>query len=153
MSFYLKEHLGRLKYNPNTPGKLERDHAGHLIADVFGGSPELDNLVSPAKDVNLKQYREIEREWEKALKKVPPDEITDLKIEVIYDGNNVRPNAFNIKYKKNGRVIKVPTIYNQGVKMFEDEFSELQADMVDICNEYSKGLADKKYLFMPLMKV
>ena len=45
----LKEHLGRLKYNPNIPGKLERDHAGHLIADVFGVSPELDNLVSQAK--------------------------------------------------------------------------------------------------------
>ena len=37
--------------------------------------------------------------------------------------------------------------------MFEEEFTALQADMVDICNEYSKGLADKKYLFMPLMKV
>ena len=89
-----------------------RDHAGHLIADVFCVSPELDNLVPQAKNVNLKQYREIEREWEKALKKVPPDNITDLKIEIIYDGNNVRPNALNIKYKKNGRVIKVPTIYN-----------------------------------------
>ena len=89
-----------------------RDPAGHLIADVFCVSPELDNLVPQAKNVNLKQYREIEREWEKALKKVPPDNITDLKIEIIYDGNNVRPNAFNIKYKKNGRVIKVSTIYN-----------------------------------------
>ena len=89
-----------------------RDHAGHLIADVFCVSPELDNLVPQAKNVNLTQYREIEREWEKALKKVPPDNITDLKIEIIYDGNNVRPNTFNIKYKKNGRVIKVPTIYN-----------------------------------------
>ena len=89
-----------------------RDHAGQLIADVFCVSPELDNLVPQAKNVNLKQYREIEREWEKALKKVPPDNITDLKIEIIYDGNNVRPNAFKIKYKKNGRVIKVPTIYN-----------------------------------------
>ena len=89
-----------------------RDHAGHLIADVFCVSPELDNLVPQAKNVNLKQYREIEREWKKALKKVPPDNITDLKIEIIYDGNNVRPNAFKIKYKKNGRVIKVPTIYN-----------------------------------------
>ena len=89
-----------------------RDHAGHLIADVFCVSPELDNLVPQAKNVNLKQYREIEREWEKALKKVPPDNITDLKIEIIYDGNNVRPNTFNIKYKKNGCVIKVPTIYN-----------------------------------------
>ena len=93
-------------------GFCRKRPAGHLIADVFCVSPELDDLVSQAKNVNLKQYRKIEREWEKALKKVPPDNITDLKIEIIYDGNNVRPNTFNIKYKKNGRVIKVPTIYN-----------------------------------------
>lgn len=108
----LKEHLGRLKHNPNTPGKLEGDHAGHLVADVFGGSPELDNLVSQAKDVNFKQYRDIERAWEKALKKIPPDEITDLKIEIIYDGKNTRPTAFKIKYKINGKLIKVPVIPN-----------------------------------------
>lgn len=108
----LKEHLGRLKHNPNTPGKLEGDHAGHLVADVFGGSPELDNLVLQAKDVNFKQYRDIERAWEKALKKIPPDEITDLKIEIIYDGKNTRPTAFKIKYKINGKLIKVPVIPN-----------------------------------------
>ncbi len=32
-------------------------------------------------------------------------------------------------------------------KTFEDEFSALQADMVDICNEYSKGLADKIFIY------
>ena len=109
---HLKKHLERLKHNPNTPGKLGGDHAGHLIADVFGGSPELDNLVSQAKDVNLKQYREIEREWEKALKKVPPDEITDLKIEILYDGNGARPTAFKIEYCINGDLVDVPPIYN-----------------------------------------
>ena len=31
--------------------------------------------------------------------------------------------------------------------MFEDEFSELQADMVDICNEYSQGFADKIFIY------
>ena len=31
--------------------------------------------------------------------------------------------------------------------MFEDEFSALQADMVDICNEYSKGGADKIFIY------
>ena len=31
--------------------------------------------------------------------------------------------------------------------MFEDEFSALQADMVDICNEYSQGLADKIFIY------
>ena len=108
----LKQHIGRLKHNPNTPGKLDGDHAGHLIADVFGGSPELDNLVSQAKNVNLKQYRDIEREWEKALRKVPPDEITDLKIEIIYNGNNARPTAFKIEYCINGKPFTPDTIPN-----------------------------------------
>ena len=35
----------------------------------------------------------------------------------------------------------------KGEKMFEDEFSALQADMVDICNEYSKGMADKIFIY------
>ncbi len=42
----------------------------------------------------------------------PPDEITDLKIEIIYDGKNTRPTAFKIKYKINGKLIKVPAIPN-----------------------------------------
>ena len=109
---YLKQHIGRLKHNPNTPGKREGDQAGHLIADVFGGSPELNNLVSQAKNVNQKLYRDIERKWQQALNKIPPDEITDLKIEIIYDGNNVRPAAFSIEYCLNGKLIRVPPIYN-----------------------------------------
>ena len=31
--------------------------------------------------------------------------------------------------------------------MFEEEMTELQSDMVDICNEYSKGLADKIFIY------
>lgn len=31
--------------------------------------------------------------------------------------------------------------------MFEDEITELQADMVDICNEYSCGVADKIFIY------
>ena len=31
--------------------------------------------------------------------------------------------------------------------MFEDEFSALQADMVDICNDYSCGVADKIFIY------
>ena len=30
--------------------------------------------------------------------------------------------------------------------MFEEEITELQADMVDICNEYSCGVADKIFI-------
>ena len=32
--------------------------------------------------------------------------------------------------------------------MFEDEIAELQIDMVDICNEYSCGVADKIYIYV-----
>ena len=35
----------RLTHNANTPDKVKgQDHAGHLIGDRFGGSPNLDNL-------------------------------------------------------------------------------------------------------------
>ena len=70
------------------------------------------DLVSQAKDVNFKQYRDIERAWEKALKKIPPDEITDLKIEIIYDGNSVRPKEFRIKYCINGKPYEPDAIPN-----------------------------------------
>ena len=33
-------------------------------------------------------------------------------------------------------------------KKVEDEITELQADMVDICNEYSKGFANKIYIYV-----
>jgi hypothetical protein len=59
---------GRLPHNPNTPGKLDGDHAGHLAGDLFGGSPKSDNLVSQLSDVNLSQYRKIENIWAKAIR-------------------------------------------------------------------------------------
>jgi len=71
----LKLHEGRLHHNSNTPDKEIGDHAGHIFGDLFGGSPELDNLVSQAKDVNLKEYRRIERDWADALKSNPPKKV------------------------------------------------------------------------------
>ena len=48
----LKTHNGRLNHKSNTPGKLSGDDAGHLFADQFGGSPDLDNLISQRSDLN-----------------------------------------------------------------------------------------------------
>ncbi len=77
----------RLNHNPNTPGKLAGNHAGHLAGDRFGGSPELDNLVSQLQNVNLSQYKKIENQWVNAIsegKKVT------VNVDIIYDGNNMR---------------------------------------------------------------
>lgn len=63
----------RLPHSRNTPGKIKgQDHAGHLAADRFGGSPKIDNLVSQLSDVNFRQYRKIENEWAVALIEIPP---------------------------------------------------------------------------------
>ena len=66
-----KTHDGRLNHNSNTAGKLPGDDAGHLFADQFGGSPDLDNLVSQRSDLNravknTDNYRSMEREWSNA---------------------------------------------------------------------------------------
>jgi hypothetical protein len=92
----------RLDHDPNTPGKLEGDHAGHLFADRFGGSPEIDNLVSQLSGVNLSSYKTIENKWAKALKKTPPETVT-VNIEIIYENDSLRPSKFNIEYTINGK--------------------------------------------------
>ena len=44
--------------------------------------------------------------------------------------------------------MKFLDLFKKKDALFEDEFSELQADMVDICNEYSCGVADKIFIYV-----
>jgi hypothetical protein len=94
-----KLHDGRLPHNSNTPDKLPDDHAGHLIADRFGGSPELNNLLSQAKNVNWKDYGALERKWQKAL---DAGKEVSVKIKVNYQGNSFRPTSFKVDYSIDG---------------------------------------------------
>ena len=97
----LKNHEGRLRHDGNTPDKEVGDHAGHIFGDLFGGSPELDNLISQAKDVNLKRYRRIERDWSDALKSTPPKKV-EVDIKINYEGASRRPIGFEVNYKIDG---------------------------------------------------
>ena len=92
----LKTHEGRLPHDPNTPGKLPGDHAGHLAADMFGGSPNLDNLVSQLSDVNLSKYRKLENVWAGALKADPPVRVT-VDVRITTDPLTGRPRSFKIE--------------------------------------------------------
>lgn len=89
----------RLEHDSNTPGKLEDDQAGHLIADRFGGSPNLDNLVSMSSRVNLSVYKEIENKCAKSLR---DGDYTRLRIDIRYNGNEVRPASFLVTYEASG---------------------------------------------------
>ena len=91
---------GRLRHNPNTPGKLKGDHAGHLAGDRFGGSPDLDNLVSQTSNVNLSQYKKIEEQWATAIKE---GKNVKVDVEVKYDGDSLRPSKFDVKYVIDGK--------------------------------------------------
>ena len=95
----LKTHEGRYKHNPNTYGKELGDHAGHLFGDRFGGSPELDNLVSQAENVNRSEYRQIEEQWAKALKN---GQKVSVNIDIHYDQGSARPSSFDVTYTIDG---------------------------------------------------
>ena len=97
----LKLHKLRLRHNSKTLDKEIGDHAGHIFGDLFGGSPELDNVISQAKDVNLKEYRRIERDWEAALKSKPPKKV-EVDIKINYEGDSMRPTSFEVNYKIDG---------------------------------------------------
>ncbi|HDR6297883.1 TPA: DNA/RNA non-specific endonuclease [Bacillus thuringiensis] len=107
----LTEREKRLSHSKNTLGKVKgQDHAGHLAGDRFGGSPKIDNLVSQLSDVNMKEYKKIENEWAAALNAKPPKEVT-VDVEIVYAGNDMRPEKFIVNYLIDGKpgfkVIKI----------------------------------------------
>ena len=78
-------------YDDRLPG----DHGGHLIAQIFGGSGELDNLVAMDKIVNTSKYRKLEREWAEGLQ---AGKTVNVKITLDYAEANKRPTGFNVEY-------------------------------------------------------
>ena len=67
--------------------RLPGDHGGHLIARIFGGSGELDNLVAMDKIVNTVKYRKLERIWYTSLNE---SRKVEVKIDIIYEEVNKR---------------------------------------------------------------
>ena len=76
--------------------RLPGDEGGHLIANIFGGSGELDNLVAMEKIVNRSDYRIMENQWKNALQEGKEVKVT---IDIVYDGVNKRPTGFDVIYK------------------------------------------------------
>lgn len=103
------ERTERLVHDSKTPGKLKGDHAGHIIGDRFGGSPEVDNLVSQLEKVNLSDYKKLENDWAAALSR---RERVEINIEIKYSGTTSRPSEFIVKYKIDGDLYPLISIPN-----------------------------------------
>ncbi|SDN22122.1 DNA/RNA non-specific endonuclease [Psychrobacillus sp. OK028] len=100
----LTERDSRLPHKSNTPGKETGDHAGHLAGDRFGGSPDLDNLVSQSSNVNLSKYKKLENQWAAAIKE---GKKVSVNVKVNYEETGLRPTSFEIKYNIDDVIKKV----------------------------------------------
>lgn len=96
----LKTHEGRLNHKTNTIGKEIGDQAGHVFGDRFGGSPELDNLISQAQKVNQSKFKILENKWAKSLKE---GKTVSVDIDIHYDTTGTgRPISFDVYYTIDG---------------------------------------------------
>ena len=82
------------------------DDGGHLIARVFGGSKDIDNLVPQSKYINRSfkengEWYNMEKEWREAIES--EDQVKNIKIEVQYRGDSQRPTEFQVEYEINNR--------------------------------------------------
>ncbi|SDD78053.1 DNA/RNA non-specific endonuclease [Auraticoccus monumenti] len=107
----LQLHRGNRASHTNDPmGKRPGDHAGHLIADLFGGSQRHDNIVAQLSSQNLGRYKSMENRWARLLDQTPPAKI-DVDIKVLY-GPGDRPIGISVTEVVNGRRLKHPMFTN-----------------------------------------
>ncbi|WP_018665063.1 DNA/RNA non-specific endonuclease [Heyndrickxia acidiproducens] len=84
--------------------RLVNDDGGHLIASIFEGSGEVDNLVPMDAKLNRSEYKTLENTWKAALKE---GKSVKIKIKPIYRGSSNRPSNFEIKYWINDELEKI----------------------------------------------
>ena len=83
-------------------GRKGIDDGGHLIAHQFKGAGEQINYVPMlGKELNRGQWKKMEGEWQKALKKTPPEDV-NVDINVLYRAGSKRPLGFVVNYTING---------------------------------------------------
>ncbi|MGY0691944.1 DNA/RNA non-specific endonuclease [Virgibacillus sp. FSP13] len=86
----------RNSYAQRTVGREDRlpnDDGGHIIASIFKGSGDIDNLVPMNSKLNRSEYKTLENTWKKALEK---DKEVNIKVKPKYGGQSIRPSEFKI---------------------------------------------------------
>lgn len=75
------------------------DDGGHLIARIFGGSENLDNIVAMDRSVNRGEYKKIENQLASALQ---DGKAASMDVKLKYDGESQRPSKIIIKTSIDG---------------------------------------------------
>ncbi|MEI0478539.1 DNA/RNA non-specific endonuclease [Brachyspira pulli] len=97
---------GAIERNPAKYADRNYD-GGHIIARIFGGSPDIDNIVPMPKSVNRAggKWRKMEEEIAQLLKS--GNRVTDFKVKINYRGADQMPYSFHVRYKVNGEIRKM----------------------------------------------
>lgn len=82
---------------------LEGDHGGHLMADQFGGSSNVLNIVPMSAKVNLSDFKKIEDQIRSSLENGIE---SDMNIELKYAAGSERPSWIIVKVKQNGKEVE-----------------------------------------------
>ena len=104
-NLHLKQHEGRLPIKATGEEVGGKDHKkgsddrGHMVGDQFGGSNGVENLVSMDKEINQKDFNDLERKLANALK--AGSEVY-YKFDVKYSGDSQRPSKFVVTYTIDG---------------------------------------------------
>lgn len=100
----VKDHQGRREMPDRRDvvahGKMaDSDDSGHLIADRFNGSGELENLVPMDRGLNRGDYAKLEGTLADAVKDGAD---VRMKVEPVYSGDSNRPDEFRVSYTIEG---------------------------------------------------
>ncbi|PRS47584.1 DNA-binding protein [Bacillus sp. MZGC1] len=100
--------------NSGKPDRLLDDDGGHLIASIFKGSGDIDNLLPMNSQINRSggKWYQMEQEWLAALKEVPPEKVS-VSIEPVYKSDSLRPERFVVEFKIGNDELQRSIIKNQ----------------------------------------
>ncbi|MDY4525147.1 MAG: DNA/RNA non-specific endonuclease [Treponema sp.] len=88
----------RIPHNSQSPDKVSGDDAGHIIGDQFGGSPDIDNIISQKSGLNRGEYKKLEGYLRNQIRE-------GNKVEVLYDlkyeEESRRPEEISVTYRIN----------------------------------------------------
>lgn len=86
----------RIPHNSQSPDKLSGDDAGHIIGDQFGGSPDIDNIISQESGLNRGEYKKLEGFLRKQLQ---AGEKVESSYDIKYEGDSRRPFEISVIYR------------------------------------------------------
>lgn len=118
---YAQRIAGRVDRITGNVDLMQNDDGGHLIASMFNGSGDIDNLVAMNAQINRSggKWYQIEQDWAKALRGDPANNIlpetVQVKVKPIYSSQGIsqRPIKFDISYKIGNEDWIEETLLNQ----------------------------------------